>query len=85
MPHINEEQKKKYRALIEEISFTTIHEKGDLEFLVFILIKQFMLTREHRYATLHDAVYATIHSAEEYKRLYLDKREDEAINKNGEA
>jgi len=85
MPHISDINKIPYKDLIKLISETAIYNKGDLEFLVYQLMKAYMKTRERRYSTLHDAVYATLHSAEEFKRLHLDKREDEAIEANGEA
>lgn len=85
MPHINETQREKYRYIINAIFGQTIETKGDLEYLVYQLMKSYMVSRERRYSTLHDAVYGTIHSAEEFKRLHLDKREDEAISENGEA
>jgi len=47
-------------------------------------MKQFMSTREYRYSTLHEAVYAVMHCADEFRRRYLDKREDEAMNTNGD-
>ena len=43
-----------------------------------------MKTREARYSTLHEVVYGCIHAGEEYRRRYLDKREDQAIDKNGD-
>jgi hypothetical protein len=85
MPHINAEQKMKYMYLKQTIDNIEIETKGDLEYLVYQLMKAYMKTRNRRYATLHDAVYATLHSAQEFKRLHLDKREDEAIEENGEA
>lgn len=85
MPHINDSQKEKYSELLYRLHETTIHNKGELEFLVFRLMRQYMKTREMRYSDLHEVVYAVIHSAEEFKRLYLDKREDQAIAENGEA
>lgn len=86
MPHINQDQKSKYSELVNEIlNHTKIETKGDLEYLVYQLMKVYMKSREFRYSNLHDAVYATIHSAEEFKRLNLDKREDKAIEENGVA
>lgn len=85
MPHINEIQRAKYSIITSLILDTEIENKGDLEYLVYQLMKSFMKTRESRYSTLHEAVYGTIHSAEEFKRLYLDRREDIAIKLNGEA
>lgn len=86
MPHIKPIDKFKYSHILYAInSSQDIETKGDLEFLVYQLMKRYMLSREKRYSTLHDAVYGTIHSAEEFKRLHLDKREDKAIEENGEA
>ena len=85
MPHISEERKQIYLDLKSEIIRTEILEKGDLEYIIYTLLKQYMSTREFRYGDLHEAVYGCIHAGEEFKRLYLDKREDQAISKNGEA
>jgi len=85
MPHINKEQRVLYSGLISEILRTEILTKGDLEYIIYNVVKQFMATREERYGNLHEAVYACIHAGEEYKRVYLDKREDKAIKDNGEA
>jgi hypothetical protein len=85
MPHIVESSKKIYKELTDKILTTKIATKGDLEFLVYQLMKAYMSTRERKYSNLHNAVYGVIHSGEEFKRLHLDKREDEALNANGEA
>ena len=85
MPHIDELSKKIYNELTNKILTTKIATKGDLEYLVYQLMKAYMLTRERKYSNLHNAVYGVIHSGEEFKRLHLDKREDGAIAKNGEA
>ena len=47
-------------------------------------MKSFMKTREFRYSTLHEVVYDIMHCADEYRRRYLDKREDEARETNGD-
>ena len=84
MPFINQGRRNIYKKLFKDIhSDIKILEKGDLEYLVFKLMLQYMEDKEIRYSTLHDTVYAVIHAAEEFKRLYLDKREDQAIDKNG--
>ena len=43
-----------------------------------------MSTRDARYSTLHDCVYAVQHTADEFKRRFLDKREDDAREINGD-
>lgn len=86
MPHIKDLDKIKYNHIIDSIfSSQDIETKGDLEYLVYQLMKRYMYKRKINYFNLHETIYGTIHSAEEYKRLHLDKRENEAIDKNGEA
>lgn len=82
MPYIKGELRKQYDALLDDISI--IESKGDLEYCVFKLMKRFMSTRENRYTNLHDCVYAVVHAGEEFRRRFLDKREDDAILENGD-
>lgn len=85
MPYISKSDRKKYESLDKAISqLDKIETKGDLEFLVFRLMVKFMATREKRYSTLHEVVYAVQHCADEYRRRFLDKREDDARISNGD-
>jgi hypothetical protein len=43
-----------------------------------------MENKEFRYTTLHDCVYAVAHCSDEFRRRFLDKREDQAIQENGD-
>ncbi len=82
MPYISEEDREKYDEVLKNIpSLTT---KGDLEYCIFKLMRMYMTEREFRYSTLHDCVYASMHCADEFRRRFLDKREDEAREKNGD-
>jgi len=47
-------------------------------------MKKFMSTRSYRYSDLHSCTYATQHCSDEFKRRFLDKRENEAREKNGD-
>lgn len=82
MPYIKNENRGKYKVIIDNLP--EIETKGDLEYLVFKLMKKFMGTREFRYTSLHDCVYAVAHCADEFRRRFLDKREDNAREKNGD-
>jgi hypothetical protein len=82
MPYIKIELREKYDKVLNQMP--DIDNKGDLEYCVFKLMKRFMKTREQRYSTLHEVVYAIMHCADEYRRRYLDKREDEAKYENGD-
>jgi len=85
MPYINEESRGKYWRIVNAIQDSEgIITKGDLEYLIFTLMIKYMSTREYRYSTLHDTVYSAMHCADEFRRRYLDKREDEAREENGD-
>jgi len=47
-------------------------------------MQKYMQHREKRYSILHDCVYAAMHCADEFRRRFLDKREDEARETNGD-
>jgi len=82
MPYIKHLDRIKYKVILNNMP--EIETKGDLEYCVSVLMKQFMKTRDFRYSTLHDCTYAVQHCADEFRRLNLDKREDEARIQNGE-
>ena len=82
MPFINQEDRKKFDAMW--MVCPEFENKGELEYCIYKLMKKFMHTREYRYSTLHDTVYAAIHCGDEFRRNYLDKREDSAKQTNGD-
>jgi len=82
MPYIKSDRRLLYDPKINQIQ--EIKTKGDLEYCVYKLMKIFMKTREFRYSSLHDCVYAIQHCTDEFRRNYLDKREDEAKKNNGD-
>jgi len=82
MPYIDKKLRAKYDVVLDQIPI--IDTKGDLEYCIFKLMKKFMSSRESRYSNLHDVVYASAHCSDEFRRRYLDKREDQAIETNGD-
>lgn len=82
IPYIKPENRGEYDIIIDNLP--EIKTKGDLEYLVFKLMKKFMKTREFRYTPLHSCVYGVMHCADEFRRRFLDKREDDAREKNGD-
>lgn len=82
MPYITPKERERYNTVLKHMP--DIKTKGDLEYCVTYLMKRFMSTRDFRYSTLHDSVYAVAHCADEFRRLYLDKRENEARETNGD-
>jgi len=82
MPYIKKEFREQYDQILNQMP--DIDNKGDLEYCLFKLLKRFMKTRELKYSTLHEAVYSATHVADEFRRCYLDKREDEVREINGD-
>lgn len=82
MPYIKSKDRKKFNKMCKYCP--DISTKGELEFIIFWLMKQYMKNKEYRYSNLHDCVYASQHCADEFRRRFLDKREDEAIKENGD-
>ena len=81
MPYISPDEREQYKYLDKILS---IENKGHLEFCIFKLLKKYISDKPFCYSILHDAVYAAIHAGDEFRRRYLDKREDEAIKTNGD-
>jgi hypothetical protein len=82
MPYIKTEEREIYDNILNQMP--DIKNKGDLEYCVFKLMKKYTSTREFRYSPLHETVYAVMHCADEYRRRFLDKREDVARETNGD-
>ncbi len=85
MPYIKEEDRIKFRDVINEIdALSSIKTKGELEYLIFTLMIRYKDTHEVNYSSLHDCCYAAAHCADEFRRRFLDVREDEARDLNGD-
>ena len=84
MPHINQLDRLKF---VELEHLNVMESKGELEYCVARLMVKYMRTgnRQMRYSDLHDCCKAVQHCAHEFERLYLDKREDDAIAENTSA
>lgn len=80
MPYIKN-NRKYYDSKLDNI---VIEDKGELEYCVYKLLKRYMVDKTYTYSHLHGAVYGAIHAADEFKRRYLDKREEEALKENGD-
>ncbi len=82
MPYISENMRGKFDLYLDAIY--TIDTKGELEYCIFKLMKKYMKHKEFKYTELHNCVYASMHCADEFRRRFLDEREDEARDKNGD-
>lgn len=84
MPYIKQEDRDKYNKFEELLKLTRIETKGDLEYLLFMLMTTYMKDRPSKYTELHDCVYAAQHCADEFRRRFLDERENFAREQNGD-
>jgi len=84
MPYVDEKRRLLYKNITSIIDNHFIETKGDLEYLIFYLMNQYMSDKDFKYSTLHDCVYASIHCGDEFRRRFLDVREDDARKKNGD-
>lgn len=82
MPFIKQEDRFRFDIILKDLPL--FNNKGELEYCIYKLMKHYMSDREVRYNTLHECVYAATHCADEFRRLHLDKREDEARETNGD-
>ena len=82
MPYIKQEYRPKFDKILNQIPL--MNDKGELEYCVFKLMRLYMkqLKRQYTYTFIHEVVYAVMHCADEFRRRFLDKRENEAIEKN---
>ena len=82
MPYIRQNDRKKFDDVLKQLP--DFEAKGELEYCIYWLMKKYMSTRDFRYSNLHDCVYAAIHCGDEFRRLYLDVRENQARESNGD-
>jgi len=82
MPYIETEKRPQFDRFLDRIE--VIGTKGDLEYCLFKLMLVFMADKPRRFLTLSDATYAAIHVGDEFRRRFLDVRENAARKKNGD-
>lgn len=82
MPYIKKGDRIKFDKVLNNLP--EIQSKGELEYIVYKIMKHFMKNRKFRYTFLHACVYAVMHCADEFRRRFLDKRENQARFKNGD-
>jgi hypothetical protein len=85
MPYISKNEREKFLPLLLEIQkIPEISNKGDLEFLIFTLMLKYMSNKDQKYSILHDCTYSAIHCGDEFRRRFLDLRENYAREMNGD-
>jgi hypothetical protein len=82
MPYIKKTDREIFDKVLDKMPF--LEQKGQLEYCIFKLMLQYMEGREPRYSILHDCTYAAQHCADEFRRRFLDERENKAREENGD-
>lgn len=82
MPYIKQEDRVEFDNMFENLP--ALKTKGELEYCIFYLMREYMDTRDFNYSNLHDVVYCAQHCCDEFRRRFLDVRENEAREKNGD-
>lgn len=82
MPYIKQQDRNMFRKVLNDLP--AMVNKGELEYCIFVLMQRFMSGQVFCYASLHDAVYAAQHCADEFRRRFLDTRENTARAENGD-
>jgi len=82
MPYIKKSERDVFDEVLNRMPILTA--KGQLEYCIFKLMLQYMEERLANYSNLHDCTYAAIHAGEEFRRRFLDRREDDARIDNGD-
>lgn len=82
IPYIKKSDRIKFDEVLNKLP--TMAVKGELEYCIYKLMTIYMKDKEWRYSTLHDTTYSAQHCSDEFKRRNLDKREDQAIEENGD-
>jgi hypothetical protein len=73
MPYIVLKDREKFNKVLKELPDIKI--KGELEYVLFFILKKYMVGKKVNYSNLHDAVYSAQHVSDEFRRRYLDARE----------
>jgi hypothetical protein len=82
MPYIKQEDRIKFNEILDKLPLMGV--KGELEYVIFYCMLKFMQDKDFNYTNLHNTVYAAIHCGDEFRRRYLDERENVAMNRNGD-
>jgi len=82
MPYIKQEDRLKFDEMLDNIP--DIKTKGELEYCIYKLMIIYKETHKWCYSDLHDCTYAAQHCSDEFRRNFLDARENEAKNDNGD-
>ena len=84
MPYIAEKDRERFTALEDQIAETPPKTAGEMQYLIAIIVGQYMLDTEYRYQNMNDVMGAISGAQQEFYRRHVAPYEDECIKKNGD-
>ena len=84
MPYIIPQDRPPFDKVLDQLKPENFKTKGELEYCIFKLMGIYMNGKDAKYSNYHDTVYAATHCGDEFRRRFLDAREDHAREENGD-
>jgi hypothetical protein len=84
MPYITMEDRARFAATEIEISNTPPTTAGELQYLIAVMIGEYLLNTDYRYQNMNDVMGALSGAQQEFYRRHVGPYEDKCIRKNGD-
>ncbi len=84
MPYITQTDRAEFEHIEEMIQDFPPTCAGDIQYMIAILIREYMRNNDYRYQTMNDVMGALNGANLEFYRRYVGPYEDECIEKNGD-
>ena len=84
MPYIKQDDRINFDELEISLEESGIDTAGELQYVISLAIKEFMLDKPYRYQTMNDVMGALNGANLEYYRRVVAPYEDQCIEKNGD-
>ena len=84
MPYITQEDRARFAPVEIEISNTPPTTAGELQYLIAVMIGEYLLNTEYRYQNMNDVMGSLAGAQQEFYRRHVAGYEDECIKKNGD-
>jgi hypothetical protein len=84
MPYIAPENRQDFSQIKELLEIYPIETAGEIQYLIALIIKEFMSDKPKRYATMNEVMGALNGANLEFYRRHVAPYEDECIERNGD-
>ena len=84
MPYIKEEDRINFNEVELELSEAGVKTAGEVQYLIALIVKEYLSDKELRYQQLNDVMGALSGAQQEFYREVVAPYEDRCITKNGE-